>query len=154
MMQKKLEFMEKEKANRATGDILFPDRLRSAVQKLVSLPNSGLANLSYNSLKIRQKIPDDFLFLRQKIEDNVTRYFETLRQAFSDYDGENNCFQSLQKSVREMFINIEQTSLNLSEIFNLMSTKISAQINEDIIVGEIIVSFFVQTCEVFNEISQ
>lgn len=155
LKDKKAGFARRSLANDQTEDVLFPERLRLAIQRLSSFGTDGLCELSYRSLKVAQKIPDDSIFLRNKIEGNVTKYFETLREALSDSDGESGySYEELAKSIRSMFLKSSATGMSLSETFDFLSRKIADQINEDIIVGEIITSFFVQTCEVFNEISK
>ena len=154
LRKKKTGFLSRIRALTEMEDPLFSERLRLAAKKLVELRFEMDSKLSYKSLTIYQKISSDQPLLLNKIRNYIVTYFPLLREVFSESDGNGYSFDSLSKSIHRMYLNAEIQGLDQSAIFSVLSTKISEVINEELIVGEIIVSFFVQTCEVFHEISK
>lgn len=152
----------KEKAERLsamrsqTCDISFDERLMGAVESLLKNAKSQKAKLSMKSLKISQKVDQDEEFaLYNKIRSNVVLYFPMLYEMFSSLDGDKQrSYEVLSCSIRIACIKAEEKSASKEEVFNYLADEISNIAGCEKSIAEIIVSYFVQSCEVFHEIPE
>ncbi|MBO6286213.1 MAG: hypothetical protein J6O18_07880 [Bacilli bacterium] len=143
------------KAYAELDDPLFPERLTNAAKKLKSAKSDQLKRLSYKALRVNRKILPDNTMLLSDIEDKVTRFFPFLMECFSEDDGlDGYSYDELSKSIRAIFESANAECATQEEVFETISKKIAAIVDETENVGRVIVAYFVQTCEVFNEIPE
>ena len=151
------ERLEK-KANlrKQAGTISVDGKLMSAIEILLKESKTSDVVLNMKSLKINQKVDkENELFLYNKIKSNVAHYFPNLYKLFGELDGEERrSYELLSSTIRTAFLFAEKESQNKEDIFNLLVDKVSIAGCCDKSVAEIIVSYFVQSCEVFHEISK
>lgn len=113
---------------------------------------SSLVELSYNSLKIDNKANDTLPFItKQKIKTDVVYYFEFIRECFIDIDKTTpNKFETLASQIRTIYLKLSQTITDQDLIFKALvewlDEKSDSYSNR---ACEIIISYFVQDCEVF-----
>ena len=152
---KKNEFVRIRKAYAELDDPLFPERLTNAAKKLKSAKSDQLKRISYKALRVNRKILPDNTMLLSDIEDKVTRFFPFLMECFSEDDGlDGYSYDELSKSIRAIFESANAECATQEEVFETISKKIAAVVDETENVGRVIVAYFVQTCEVFNEIPE
>jgi len=109
-----------------------------------------LEELSLNSLRIDQKILPENTLLLNKLTTNVLQYYYFIRDALS----ETNNFECIALDIRKAFLKLEKTCQSQDEIIDELTIWIWEQTGrKSKIACEIVVSFFVQNCEVFNEIT-
>ncbi len=139
-----------------TCDISFDEKLMVAVDNLFRNFKSQKTKLSLKSLKISQKIDKDKEFaLYNKIKANVVMYFPSLYEMFSTLDGDKQrSYEILSSSIKIACIKAEEKAKNKEEVFNYLTDEISIIACCEKSIAEIIVSYFVQSCEVFHEISE
>lgn len=139
-----------------TCDIYFDDKLSDAVKKLLKKGEFSSVQISMKSLKINQKIDIKEEFsLYNKIRMNVVIYFTRLYKLFRSLDGdEQRSYDVLSSSIKTASIIAEQKTNNKEDVFNFLVDQISSMTNCEKSIAEIIVSYFVQSCEVFHEISK
>ena len=153
LREKKKGFLRLRKAYAELDDPLFPERLTNAAKKLKSAKLDQLKRLSYKALRVNKKILPDNSILLSDIEDKVTRFFPFLMECFSEDDGlDGYSYDELSKSIRAIFESANAECATQEEVFETISKKIAAVVDETENVGRVIVAYFVQTCEVFNEI--
>lgn len=138
-------------------DEMIEERLIKALEQLEKLGDDKLEpQLNYAGLKISKKIDKKKhpAFYR-KISDNVARYYPTMQRTFSDYDGENgNSFERLSCKMRDLFLQIKSKEDDPAFVFDAIVDEVEKKAKTDRLISELIVSFFVQNCEVFDEIPE
>ncbi|HAS56734.1 MAG TPA: hypothetical protein DCR94_05840 [Firmicutes bacterium] len=152
----KKSFEEKNNLRKQTGSIEINEKLMAAIDCLLRQRNDTKVKLSMKSLKISQKIDKkgDFA-LYAKIKMNVSSYFSTLYDTFGELDGEDKrSYEFLSASIKIAFLKAEKVSDNREAIFNCLVNQVSRAASCEQSIAEIIVSYFVQSCEVFHEISK
>lgn len=139
-----------------TCDISFDEKLIVAVDNLLRNCKSQKTKLSLRSLKISEKIDKNKDFaLYNKIKSNVVMYFSSLYEMFSNLDGEKQrSYEVLSSSIKIACIRAEEKTKSKEEVFNYLTDEISIIASCEKSIAEIIVSYFVQSCEVFHEISE
>ena len=155
LAKKKEEFGERGRLYKSLTSDENEPQLQAAVQKLKGLRPNEPQSLSFKSLKISKKIGDDYRHLRTMVESAVSAYFPSLQEEFSKGDGENGySFERLAMAIKTMFLKAEREAQDKQKIFDALVERICALTDCDKSTAHIIVSFFVQTCEVFHEISE
>lgn len=147
---------EKNSLRKQIGSIDIDEQLMSAIDRLLRQENCAKASLNMKSLRISQKIDKkkDFA-LYAKIKTYVSSYFSMLYSMFGELDGEEQrSYELLSASIRTAFLKAEKTSDSKEAIFDCLVNQVSNAANCQRSIAEIIVSYFVQSCEVFHEISQ
>jgi len=112
--------------------------------------------LSYKALRISEKIPGNNVPLIMKTEGFVVPYYKYIKSVFSQLEREGVLsFDEVASDVKRSYIKLRTSGLSQDEIYaqlvNWVKTKTNA---ENALACEIIVAFFVQNCEVFDEIAK
>lgn len=112
--------------------------------------------LKYKGIKISKKIDDSNSLLRRKIERNVSLYYGFIKEAFQNMEDEGKKkFNLIAVEFKTAFLKSSSESEDKQVIFDVLvswvNSKVSSKSRE---ACEIIVSFFVQNCEVFDEITE
>ncbi len=144
----------KAKLHEQAGSVSVDEKLMEAIERLLKSPKSSKIDLSMKSLKINQKIDmQKELVFYNKIKGNVASYFPLLYKMFGELDGDDKrSYELLSSTIKTSFLIAEKKSQNKEDIFNLLVDQVSSAGNCDKSIAEIIVSYFVQSCEVFHEI--
>lgn len=138
------------------GNINIDEALATAIDSLLRSGCAEKVKFNMKSLKVEQKIDEkDNYILCNKVKMNVATYFSLLYGFFGKMDGEEHrSYDMLSASVRVAFLQAEKESQNKEYIFNFLTEQVSKAATCEKSVAEIIASYFVQSCEVFHEISE
>lgn len=151
---KKIECAGKYAANK----LAFDSRLEPAVSKVVSalgaLPEDVRIELSLTPLKVSQKIDDKALC--EKVRNYVVQYFGFVQSEFAKLqDKERIPFEMIAVQVKHYFLQVERLLTTKEQMFDQVVAWVMEKTggNGNRSASEIVVSFFVQDCEVFREIA-
>ena len=169
LQQKKQELMIEETAN----SILSQHEIEAGVDRLLRKIQDDLVELSddeleelklnYDPVKVRQKIPGNDLeqkMLRTKVLRNVRAYFNLVDQSLKNLNKEGIIRQRVFSfQVRNLFIDFDETtidgmSLSQTVIFDKLVDWLHRRTDEASDVCAIVISYFIQSCEVFDVISE
>ncbi len=150
---KKIECAGKYAANK----LAFNCRLEPDVSKIVSalgaLSKDVRIELSLNPLKVSQKIDDKVLC--EKVRNYVVQYFGFVQSEFAKLqDKERVPFEMVAVQVKQYFLQVERLLTSKEQMFDQMVNWVMEKTGGGTSACEIVVSFFVQDCEVFREITQ
>lgn len=113
----------------------------------------GSEKLSFDSLKIDEKADETLPALTKRtIKNNVVDYFDYIRASFTEIDKDKPfTFDLIAAQIKAIYFNLKQINNNQEFIFwalvDWLDKKTDSVSKE---ACEIIVSFFVQNCEVFS----
>ena len=149
----KEKYFEKQRIKLLLDDTFYSKRLKIIVDKLDSNPTVLNVSLKLKPTEIKNKIDKtDRLYLI--ISPLITDYYLYLRELFKDKDGNGFDFENLCKTVRSNYLRLANDGLSQEKIFDLLVENLSRKIQENLLSCEIVISFFIQNCEVFDEISK
>jgi copper chaperone CopZ len=136
------------------SDVQIEDQIKEVLEKLKNVDVVKIIQLSYEPVAVDRKICNENGLLREKIKDMVVRYFPFVQDSFAQIDSTGKTkFDEIATEFKLCF----QKAQNMSqeEIFESLVKWLQSKTQRQYdIACEIIVAFFVQNCEVFDEISQ
>ena len=126
------------------------------VEQITKIDGNDLAVLNYNPVPLTKKFYPNENLLATKILGYVSLYFPYIRDLFRDMDGKNGfLFTVLSSQIKACFQKLEAATKNKTLIFtqlvDWLELKTLADSRE---ACEAIISFFIQHCEVFYEITE
>ena len=118
----------------------------------VSLEESSVP-LSLKSLKIEEKINDTLSYvLKRSIKNNVVDYFNYIKQIFIDIDKITPYkFSTVATQIKSFYCKCMQINDNQEDIYYALVNWLDEKTGHySFIACEILISFFIQDCEVFS----
>lgn len=152
----KQKIMRLSKAMDDAALVPIETQIEEVLRKLRAVDITQLAPLSYAPVAVEQKIGRADVLLREKVKDLVVRYFLFVQGLFGQLDGiGKQKFDKIATEVKLCFQSMEEQRLSQEEVFDgivkWFQSKTQSQYG---VACEIIVAFFIQNCEVFNEIAE
>jgi len=132
------------------------DELENIVNELTSLNIDMNSVIRYKPFAVYEKIPNNLGLLQRKVVMYVSDYYKILRELFSAHEGINdfsmNCLCSQFKT---MFLELQRKNASHEDIFDQIVLWVKQKSkNKSTEACEVIVSFFIQNCEVYSEITK
>lgn len=148
--------LEKTVLHDTTSTLGLEIEIQKVVEKLTQLLDSDLAELNYEPVPIANKFTNQEVLLKFKISSYVTYFYPYIRDCFKNLDGKNGFnLQVLSGQIHNAFLKMDTISKNKADIFSEIVEWIKNKTQSDSQEAcEAIVSFFVQNCEVFYEITE
>jgi len=111
--------------------------------------------LKYKGIRIANKIEDNYCILRRKVEFNACTYYGFIKENMKNLNEQKGLkFEVLASEVKTAYLkskgNTEDKVIIFNSLVEWMRSKIAGTSKE---ACEVMISFFIQNCEVFDEIS-
>lgn len=156
LLEIKKRLLSISKAKIAISHQDLEDEIRAVIDALSTIDNSKLRNmkLNYRALKVSNKV--EYPLLRNKIETYVCNYFNFIKEAFQNLEklGQMN-FNLVASEIRTSFLKCEIDLTSQSDTFeSLVKWLRATAIGSSTEACEAVISYFVQSCEVFHEITK
>ena len=156
------ELAEKKSSSREqynARDAIAMNKLSDDVRELLQVISVGeplsQSALRMSPLKVERKVTEKQL--RRKILNNVVDgMYEMVNEAIEELAAQNKInVKNFRKTIRRMFEDASDQTDNQSTIFNELVKYLYARAGmKHFEACEILISYFVQSCEVFNEITE
>ncbi len=132
------------------------NEISTIIKKTRDVTEEELAKLNYKPINIANKFEQNEFILKTKVAGYVSSYFTFIRDEFKSIDGTGHfVFDVLCQQIRSCFLKMETETKDKTLIFNHMVTWIKNRTQSNSIEAcEAVISYFVQQCEVFNEITK
>ena len=152
----KQKVMNQSKAMEEALKIPIEEEIENILKETANLKNEDFIELSLSPVALKQKINNDNIALQYKVKDMVVQYCLCIQGLFGRLEETHKVrFDTIAVEIRLCFIKFALQNFSQEEIFdnivNWLKRKTCGQYNTSSY--EIIVSFFIQNCEVFNEIA-
>ena len=113
-------------------------------------------SLKYKGIKVANKIEEQYCLLRRRVEFNVCTYYGFIKDNMKNLSEQKRLnFDLLAAEIRTAYLksagNTEDKIIIFNSMVSWMKSKITSASKE---ACEVMVSFFIQNCEVFDEISE
>lgn len=137
-------------------DLPLEKGIVGVIRRIKKLGEKELENASLDPKKIKQKLnPSQDMALYIAVNNYVTTYFPRIREIMmnSDKRGEID-YDEIQNQIHAFYKRLRKENKSRSEIFNEIAGKIHRVTLQDDIYCQVVVSYFVQSCEVFDAIAE
>ena len=125
------------------------------ISKVKNLKEKDLADASLDPKEIKQKLnPADNIALYITVNTYVTTYYVKLREIMMNADKRGDIdYDEVQDQMHAIYKRLKKAKKTKVEIFNEISQKIHKVSLQEDIFCQIVVSYFIQSCEVFDAIT-
>jgi hypothetical protein len=156
LYNKKQQLMRQTKALDEASTVQIEDEIEGVLQSLRDVDIERLIPLSYEVVSIDKKIKQENGLLLNNIRDKIVRYFPFVQETFKNIDRTGSSrFDIISTEIKLCFQKVSGNGQSQEEIFyNLVEWLKSKTQCQSTQACEIIISFFIQNCEVFNAITQ
>ena len=151
----KKRYLEQTALHDATITLGLEDGINDVITKLTTLDESDLEKLNYIPVPIANKFTNQEVVLKSKVTNSATTFYPYIKECFKKIDGRNGFnFQILSEQIRSCFIKMNAISQDKLLIFSSIVEWIMHKTQSNSVEScEAVVSFFIQNCEVFDEIA-
>lgn len=141
-----------------TDYVVLEDEINEVLKKLCNISPSDIdIDLRMKPLEIKKKISPSNIDLNKIVQENLDYYYY-IQETFSSLDAKNSVFNKIAAEIKLCFIKVESIDKEQNYIFDSLVDWVleKSELNKSKYrkAAEKIISFFVQNCEVFNEISE
>lgn len=137
------------------ADQKIEDGVRRVLEKIPSLPKPPAVDLNYDPVTLRQKIEADNIMLYVRAQAQVNIYFNAVHETFQELSQEGRLrFNPFCNQVKITYLNLKDKGYSQQRIFDEMVDWLQRGTNEDRGACEVVISYFIQKCEVFDVIAE
>ncbi|WP_217532506.1 ABC-three component system protein [Vibrio metschnikovii] len=134
-------------------DNSIDDEINKVIASLTSFSGDATEELSLDAITVESK-SDETLngLVKLKIKNNVRYFYTDIKSKFSELDkAEPYTSDTIYSQVKTYYLKLKKQNLDQTQIFSALADWIKNVTNcENTEASEIIVSFFVQNCEVYS----
>ena len=155
MKKIKRTLVQAYEARNAAGDQAIQDGVRLVIEKIPKLPKPANVDLNYDPVTVRQKIAVSNEMLYSKAQMHVNMYYPAVDDAFKDMSTEGRlrfsqfCFQ-----VKDFYLGLQEQGYDQNKIYYELTKWLADATNENWSACEVVISYFIQKCEVFYAVAQ
>ena len=156
LLEKKKRFLSLTELSEATLTMGLELQIADVVKRISSLHEDEMATLNYEPVRLTKKFSAAELLLKNRVGMYVTSYYPYIRDCFKELEGINGFrLDALSLQIKSCFLKMEGLSDSKSDIFDQLVNWVMAKTRfASREACEAVVSFFVQNCEVFHEITE
>ena len=151
----KERLLSKNSIRSIIGIYPLEEDINDILTKLLLVKDNDLETFDLNikALKIKEKIEDKYTLLRRSIEGNVTKYYSFVQKSLKEMGAD--MFDNMAIQIKSFCKKCESLSRDKEVVFDqIVEWVMRKSKNDNKIASEIVVSFFVQNCEVFDAIAK
>lgn len=129
--------------------------IKKALDKIQNTNPKELISLNFTPVALEEKFLEENFLLLMKIKSYVSLYYNYVNSLFKQLNKEGKLrFESFCIQVKFNYINLRDKGLSQENIYNSLVDWLMTNTNENRLPCEIIISYFVQKCEVFDVITK
>lgn len=157
LLNKKKNLMNILDIGEVLDKMIIQEDIKKIINKLNNLDSSINSELKYDPVVIDKKIKKEFLLLKRKVKSNVTEFYPFIFDEFKKNEilKNNNSYEMICLQVKTAYLSIKKMTDDQDIIFNEMVEWLKFKTQEITNNAcEIVISYFIQNCEVFDEITK
>lgn len=155
MATKKLQ-ADSRSTRQTLDDIAISKGIELVIENLSNAKPTELQDLTYEPVSVSRKIDEETsYFLVNDIKNNVTRYYKYIENTMRNLSLKNIYSDDLIRAqIKESYKQLAAKKLTPEQIYSELAERIRRITKQDIRFCYIVVSYFVQSCEVFHDITE
>lgn len=129
--------------------------VENVIKKIADIPEENLMNLNYNPAAIKDKMDGTDTQLFFTISTTNAGYFDDIHELFKGAEEEGLIdFDRFCHQIRYKYEDIAESGVTQRQTFDLLTDWLMGLTNEEKTTCEAVISYFVQKCEVFDDLSK
>lgn len=134
---------------------IVQEGVRRLLQKIPQMKLSQDVDFNYDPVPVRQKIEDDNVELFIRVKGQVNAYYSEVHEALQDLGREGLLrFKPFCAQVRKLYLEYAEKGYDQPRIYREMTRWLFDGTHEDWDYCQIVISYFIQKCEVFDVIAE
>lgn len=150
--------LNKQRSKIKISAITIEDEITSVIKALDNLDADSIMEikeLSLSALRVTEKIDRKYGILIRTINRNVAEYYYIIQQMFKELDQNKKLnFNIVASQIRTAYLTCESNEKEQDAIFESLTQWLKGKTKGTDDACKIIISFFVQNCEVYDKITQ
>lgn len=145
-----------EQSARMLDSIALEKGIVGVIRKIVGLQEDELFGAELDPKELTQKIkPADNFILYTTVKNYVTAYFLKIREIMTNLDKRGTIdYDAIQDQMKAIYKRLKKANKSQTEIFREITEKIHHTSLQDDIYCQIVVCYFIQSCEVFDAVAE
>ena len=155
--EKELQIIKKlqtdARSTRCTLDeVAIEKGITQVIEKLSKAKPDELTELNYDAVSVPEKIDETLHhFLVHEVKGNVVKYFLFIKQTMKDMVQKKQLSDDLLRAqIKESYRKLSDKKISPELIYSSLSERLRNITKQDIRFCYIVISYFIQSCEVFN----
>lgn len=148
----KIQLARNYAAKLAVNSVQLEDDIRTVLDALSTIRDaSELVELEYEALRIDEKFDAENFILKNETQVQVVTYYRYIEKVFSNSNAD---FDMIASEIKVSSMKLEKAGLSQSDVISQLSEWIRNKAGlgtESRLACNIVVSFFIQNCEVFHK---
>lgn len=146
--------------NGSITDIYANYTIEEEIIQIIDMMTNNLSeeseSIEYDSLKVEEKIKSENRILINKVKNDVTVYYVMIKKLFSEMDKSSfGLFNIVAGQIKAFYTKVSTMTSNQNEIYEHIALWLQGKLKYGSLEAyKIIVSFFIQNCEVFTDVSK
>ena len=155
MKEIKKQFLEQAIDRELLSDQKVQEGVRKVVGKIPKMRPNGPVDLNYNPVMLRKKIEPDNVSLYLKAQGHVNYYFSIVQETMQQMGCEGELrFKPFCEQVKMNYLDLKEKGRDQVTIYRELTDWLQRGTNEERDYCEIVISYFIQKCEVFDVITE
>lgn len=156
LLNKKRACLQKTALNDATISLGLEEDIEVVVRQICEMKDSDFEGLCYDPVLLANKFTTNERLLKTKVSGYVTNYYPYIRTLFQTMELTSRfCMDILNMQIKSCFLKMEKITTDKTLLFDQMVNWIKTKtLAKSMPACEAVVSFFIQHCEVFHEITK
>ena len=148
--------MDARDARSTISEIDIDEGIKNVIESLANLKPNTMTSLNYEPTFIANKIDENANFLlAETVKNYVTKFFFSINKVMQNLSRQNQYPDELVRAEIKTICNrLEMKGLSQIEIYENISRHLNRITKQNIIYCNIVVCYFIQSCEVFHDITQ
>lgn len=144
------------KANGIISQIAIDKGIELVIKNLEDLTPSGLKELNYHPVPVDHKIDEEKdMILANTVQMFATKFYFPIQEIMKRLVREENYpDEYIRSALRELYLRLERQGMSPMEIFEELAGQIHKITKQPPMYCNIVIAYFVQSCEVFHDITK
>ena len=140
---------------RILDDLPLEQGIIGVMKRVAGLKEKDLTDAELNPKDLTEKIcPSDNMALYLTVKNFVTTYYVRMKEIMMSLDKRGDIdYDEIQHQMGAIYRRLKKSKRTKDEIFNEISSKVHRVSLQDDVYCQIVVSYFIQSCEVYDAIS-
>lgn len=155
--EKELQVMKKLQSDarstrRTLDEVAIEKGITKVIDNLGKVKPNQLLTLNYDAVSVPEKINEDLhLFLVHEVTGHVARYFLFIEKTMQDLERRKLFSDDLFRAqIKESYRKLAEKKNSPELIYSALSERLRSITKQDIRFCSIVISYFIQSCEVFD----